>query len=448
MTTRSDIRHIMRLALPLALAGTATAINGLADGFFLSRHSDVALRAAVPANTLVGGILAFFTAAIGYAGTIQARAHGGKRRAEALATLMAAGILAALSLPILLLLTPLAHAALAAFSPAAELLEAERRLVDIMLRGGVLQLLGIVGLSYFMGQGRTLLAGAALGAGALVKLAATPLLVFGYGPVPSFGIDGAGLAYVFEHLFLALGLLAALLCELPLLRAVPRRHVFGRLVAAGGSLLRHGIPLGLVTVVGYATFFVLTSLLARLEAAAASASSILMAINCPFNALVVGFSQATEIAVGQRRGAGDREGVLSAFRAAVISGLALSALYGVFLLAFGPRLAEVFLPRDAALDTVSFANVIHALVIALAVRVGFEFVSNLFSATLRGLGLTRALTWAGLGTTVLVWLPTTAAAVRFLPTAEALWGVMILTSALGILPRAWIFSRAVSTRRG
>ena len=439
MRTR-DIRELVGLSLPLVLASASLAVNGFADGFFLARHSDVALRASLPVNAFVGIVLTVLSAVIGYSGTLFAQAHGGGRRAEALAASVAGGLMTVLALPILLLLVPSADFLFGIFGHAPDVLAAEGLLAAILLPGGVLQLVVLVEGGYFTGQGRTRLVGLATVVGSLVKLATTPLFVFGAGLLPSAGVAGVGYSFLAGQ-GASLAILTVALFRDRLLREIPLAEVVVRVGPAFVMLFRRGLPLGLMGLFGAITFFVLVSLLAGLDPVSSTASSAMMAVNSPFNAVVVGLTQALEVAIGRRSGAGDREGVRSAFRTAAGLALLLSLAYVGLLFAFGGRCAEGFLPADTTLDRTAFAGAVRALVVALAVRIGFEFVSSLLDAALRGVGRTAALAVCGIGTAVFVWLPATAVFWRWIPSAPAYWSVMILTSVLGMLARLVVFRR-------
>ena len=66
----SRMKTILRLSFPLVAAEIAISFNGFTDGIFLSRLSEAALRASLPANMIAACVLAPITAALSYSGTL------------------------------------------------------------------------------------------------------------------------------------------------------------------------------------------------------------------------------------------------------------------------------------------------------------------------------------------------------------------------------------------
>ncbi len=82
--------RLQRMALPLTMAQLAFAENTLVTGFFLSRHSTIALHASLPGSMLAVAFSSLATSTFGYSGTIFASRHGSGDSAGALATFRAA----------------------------------------------------------------------------------------------------------------------------------------------------------------------------------------------------------------------------------------------------------------------------------------------------------------------------------------------------------------------
>ena len=91
---------VLRVSLPLVAAALLTALNGFTDNLFLARHSETALRAALPANVFAGFVTMLALVTIGYCGTMLARALGSRRPAHAV-SIAANGILLSLASSVL-----------------------------------------------------------------------------------------------------------------------------------------------------------------------------------------------------------------------------------------------------------------------------------------------------------------------------------------------------------
>ena len=422
------IGEVLRLSLPLVAAAILTTLNGLTDNFFLARHSDVALRAALPANTIVGFLTALVLVFLKYSGTLLAQAHGGGRRAHALAIAANAGWLILFSVPLFLASLPLARTVLALFGHEPALLAQECSLVRILLAGAPFLALATVAAGFFTGQGLTRTVGVVTALGVTAKILLTPVLVFGCGPIPSLGIAGAGLSGVLSDILLCLAYafaarrnpLVALAAHRPGLLS-PKPGIIRRILAAG-------FPLCGCIVIGHSGFFALTALIGRLDAPSAAASSAVFAINCPFNAIAIGLARGVEALTGRFFGKGDLVAVRRTVFSSALVALVLSAAYIGLLLGCGRFLLGLFLSDDTPFDRAVYYAAGESVILMLVLRIGIEFLMSILQSTLRGIGNTKAVFLATMASTVLVWIPGLTLVTLFHPTVAAYWSLMIVSS--------------------
>ena len=75
-------REVWRVAFPIVLSTASFTVMQFIDRMFLAWHSEVALRAALPAGMLALTFTTFFQTLAGYSSTFVAQWHGAGRRRE------------------------------------------------------------------------------------------------------------------------------------------------------------------------------------------------------------------------------------------------------------------------------------------------------------------------------------------------------------------------------
>lgn len=188
-------RHLVNMTVPMLL-GIATMMGqGLIDAWFLGKVGDRALAAfsfGFPMLMIITSV------AIGLgAGTssVVARAIGAgdHRRARRLATdslLLSFLITAVLAAIGILTIGPLFKL----LGAPADMMPMIRSFMTILYSGIPFLVVGIVGTSSMRATGDTRLPGKLMIGGALLNVVLDPILIFGWGPVPAMGLDGAAVA--------------------------------------------------------------------------------------------------------------------------------------------------------------------------------------------------------------------------------------------------------------
>ena len=345
-SARGGAADVLRVSLPLVAAALLTALNGFTDNLFLARHSDTALRAALPANVFAGFVTMLATVTMGYSGTMLARALGGKKPARAVSTAANGLMLSFASALLFAAAAPLVRPLFLLFGHAPDILEPECTLSNYLLAAGPLAVAASVAAGYYAAQGLTRAVAAATAAGVVVKVSLTPLLVFGAGPFPEMGIEGAGAASITSHIAVCIAYAAAA-CGNPLAKSAARHPgLLAVRPAIASEILRCGLPLCGQEVVGYGSFFALVALIGRLDPSSAAASSAVFALNCPFNAVIIGFREGVEMLVGRAAGRKALAEISRTLKSACCIAVALSLAYIAVLAAFRRELLEAFLSKD------------------------------------------------------------------------------------------------------
>lgn len=342
LTSGPIIPSLLHLAWPVMLSNLLQTMYNFADRFWLARFSAVGIAALALSWPLVFLVLSFGSG-ITIAGTALVAQYTGARRAEE-ANLAAGQVLVfAGSLALLL-------AAVGFFvaRPVLSLMGAEpalRETAAVYLRiiyAGIPAMFGtFIVTALLNGVGDTVTPMWLMLGSVLLNAGLDPLLIFGLGPFPEWGVAGAAIATVLSRLTLSVvgfALLFSGRVGLHIRRdhLRPRWPLIRRIVSIGGlsSIGQTGTALG---------FSIMNGALARLGTAVLSAFGIGNAFISLALMPVMGLGQATATMVGQNLGA---EKPLRA-RHSAWAGMGLSTVIlvtaAVLVLAFRTSLMRIFL---------------------------------------------------------------------------------------------------------
>ncbi len=189
---------LLRLALPNMLVMLAQASVGLIETWWVSHLGPDALAgiAIVFPGYMMMTMISAGAMGGGIASAI-ARALGGRRQADADALVLHALIInGSLGLGFAALFIGFGGPIYVAMGGEGAALEAALRYSDVVFAGGLLLWVGNALASVLRGGGNMALPSAAVIAGVALLVPLSPLLIYGWGPVPAFGIAGAGYSVI------------------------------------------------------------------------------------------------------------------------------------------------------------------------------------------------------------------------------------------------------------
>lgn len=197
MKTKKVVPLVASMALPMALSMLVNALYNIVDSFFIAQISEKAMTALSLIFPLQN-----VTTAVGVGlgvGTNAAVAFflGGERKQEAQRAASAALLLSLVNTAILMaVLLPLTGRFLRQFTADAQVLDYGVRYGRIVF---VTVFVGQAGLVYeklFQAVGRVRISMASMMAGCIANMILDPVMIFGIGPCPAMGIEGAAAATV------------------------------------------------------------------------------------------------------------------------------------------------------------------------------------------------------------------------------------------------------------
>lgn len=425
---------LRRMTVPMVLGIAAVVTFTLVDTFFIGLLGTAPLAAVgftFPVTLAVTHLamgLAVGTSAIvgrtlGAGDTEQARRQVADSLLLALAAMVALAALAA-----------------AVMDPLFGLLGAEADLRPLIraymapwLMGVPLLVLTMVGNSALRASGDTLTPSLIMAGGGLINGGLDPLLIFGWGPVPALGLQGAALASVASWV-VVIAVNQYLLARRHRLVTWYRPHL-RELLVSWRAHLRISLPAAGSNVMPAIANGVLTALVAQHGAAAVAGFGVGIRIEAFALVVALAFAGALAPFVSQNFGAGRMDRVTAAYRGGVGFLVAWElAIYALLALP-APWIAALFTDDPA---------VAAALVLFLWIRpAGYGFQAALIasSATLNALHRPYHALALGLLRLFVFYLPPAYAGGLIAGVPGIYAGATVGTLALGAVAVTWLLRR-------
>jgi len=329
--TRGSIgRSIALLAIPMVLEMSMQSLFGVVDVFFVGRLGSGAVAVVGMTDSL---LMLIFAAAIGLsmgtAAMVARRIGEGQPERASQAAVQSIGLGIAVSLPLGVLGALLAPQLLGLMGAERELISDGWVFTAIILGGNVTVMLLFLINAVFRGAGDPALAMRALWIANIINMLLDPLLIFGWGPIPALGLEGAAVATT-------LGRGLGVLYQLAKLRGGR-----GRITIRAAQLrLEPPVMLRLARVSAFgilqflistASFLLLVRIMALFGGAALAGYTIAVRVIVFVLLPAWGVGNAAATLVGQSLGAGNPD---RAERAVWITGFTNMTLLGVVSVAF------------------------------------------------------------------------------------------------------------------
>ncbi len=332
LTQGSVQKQLLGLGIFIALGVLMLMITTLADTYFVAQlgtHELAALSFTFPVVMVVTCVaMGLGTGAV----SVVARAVGeGDREAvRELGTdsmLLGVIIVFILSIAGYLTIDPL----FTLLGAEPEVLPLIHQYMNVWYLGTMLQIVPQVGSAVLRAHGDTKSPSAMMAISSVVNIALDPMLIFGFGPIPAMGLQGAALAGILARVIHLAGILWIMHARMHALAPVSVHPA--RIKASWGKLLHIGLPSTATQLVTPVSMAIVTKIVASAGTVAIAAYGV--ASRVEFFALIYLMAVAGSLGpfVGQNAGAGrmDRvqEGVRSATRFAIATGALLALMLGV-----------------------------------------------------------------------------------------------------------------------
>jgi len=321
-------RHLVAMTLPVFLGIMTLMGQSLVDAWFLGQVGDRELAAfafGFPILMIVTSV------AIGLgAGTssVVARAigSGDSRRARRLTTdslLLSFLITAAISLLGVLTINPLFRL----LGAPDDMISLIRGFMLILYAGVPFVVVGMVGMAGMRATGDTRLPSKLMIAGAILNIGLDPIFIFGYGPIPEMGLNGAAMAALLARGAIFVGALLLLRGKMNLVSF--SKPDPGELAQSWKDILHVGIPAAGTNVIVPVGTVLITAMIATYGPEAVAGFGVASRIEAMTLVVFYALSAIIGPFVGQNFSAGNESRILQALRMCmlfcVLSGLLMAA---------------------------------------------------------------------------------------------------------------------------
>ena len=233
---------------------------------------------------------------------------------------------------------------------SGELLVLIREFMIVWLPGSLLMVCMMTGNSILRANGNTRTPSMLMAAAGFTNAALDPLLIFGFGPFPALGIQGAAWATVIAWALATAYLFRLLIFDQQLVaKQVPSPAA---MKSSGGEMLRIGIPAAGANMMTPLAAGVMTAIAAGFGDNAVAALGVGGRIEPIATLLILAMSTSLPPLISQNYGAGRVDRVAEAYRLSIRFVLGWQLLvYGLLALA-APLIAEIFSDDPEVISTI------------------------------------------------------------------------------------------------
>ena len=400
-----DVKDVLVVALPMLLSMSFDTIMTFIDRLFLSKLGPAEMNAALGAGAVQLALTMFFTGAISYTTAMVAQRLGAKKKADCARVFMQSVYLSLVSVPLLYLTIPLGHLAFGMEHLPADQLEYQKTYFNILMFGGVINLVRNAAPCFFSGIGETKIVMKAAFVGMIVNVACNFVLIYGLGPIPALGVAGAAYGTLIGNLVSTVILFAKFFAKSCNSR-FNTRSSFAFSWPLTRELLQKGIPSGVEMFLNMSAFQLMILMFHALGPDAATASSVMFNWDMVAYVPPMGLEVASTSLVGRYVGARDAAAATRSTYSGLKLGWGYSLLMGVFFVFLPGVLTDIFRPdmAEASAEAIAIFDAARPMsIFMLRIATFYIFVEVLlvvYAGALRGAGDT---VWVMFACAIMNW---------------------------------------------
>ncbi len=423
-------RHLIDMTVPV-LFGIATMMGqALIDAWFIGQVGVDALAAysfGFPILMIVTSV------AIGLgAGTssVVARALGShdRRRARRLSTdsiilsFLITAIIAGIGI---VTIDPLFRM----LGASEELLPLIRSFMTILYLGVPFIVVGMVGMASMRATGDTRLPGKLMVIASVLNIILDPILIFGIGPIPALGLDGAALAALIARGAIFVGTVYFLRVRLRLLvLSWPRREVLFR---SWRDILHVGLPAAGTNIIVPMGATIVTAMIATFGTEAVAGFGVASRIETMMLVLYYAMSSIIGPFVGQNLSAGKEDRILKSLWLCTVFCIASGLVIAVLLAALSGVLPGLFSDDPEAI------RVTQLFLWIVPISYGAYGMVMVMNAAFNGLGRPMPGVWVSLMRILILYVPLAMLAMQFFGVVGIFAAYAIANILTGVFAYAW-----------
>lgn len=406
LTQGSVGRHLVDMAVPVLFGVFTMMSQAFADMWFIGRLGDrelAALSFAFPILMIVTSI------AIGLgAGTssVVARAIGAHnhRRARRLATdslILSFGITAIVSAIGFLTIEPLFRL----LGAPDDMIPLIAGYMTILYAGVPFVVVGMVGMSSMRATGDTRLPSMLMVIASVANVILDPILIFGIGPVPAMGLNGAAMAALLSRAAIFAGTLYFMRTRLDMLTF--NKPDPGELRSSWADVLHVGIPAAATNAIIPIATGVITAMLARYGPEAVAGFGVASRVESLMLVLFYALSAVIGPFVGQNIAAGKADRIFEALRLCTIFCVGTGFVIAALLAFSGAWLPTLFS------DNPEVTDVSTKFLMIAPISYGAYGMVMVMNASFNGMGKPMPAVHISVARMALIYIPLAFVAERF-----------------------------------
>lgn len=430
LTQGSVGRHLVDMAVPVLFGVFTMMSQAFADMWFIGRVGDrelAALSFAFPILMIVTSI------AIGLgAGTssVVARAIGAHnhRRARRLATdslILSFGITAIVSAIGFLTIEPLFRL----LGAPDDMIPLIAGYMTILYAGVPFVVVGMVGMSSMRATGDTRLPSMLMVIASVANMILDPILIFGVGPVPAMGLNGAAMAALLSRAAIFGGTLYFMRMRLDMLTF--NKPDPGELRSSWADVLHVGIPAAATNAIIPIATGVITAMLARYGPEAVAGFGVASRVESLTLVLFYALSAVIGPFVGQNIAAGKPERIFEALRLCTIFCVGTGFVIAVLLAFSGAWLPTLFS------DNPEVTDVSTKFLMIAPISYGAYGMVMVMNASFNGMGKPMPAVYISVARMAVIYIPLAFVAERFFGITGIFVAYAFANIVSGVIAFAW-----------
>lgn len=230
-----------------------------------------------------------------------------------------------------------------------ELMPLIRQYMDIWFLGSIGLMGPMIGNAILRAAGDTKTPSMVMGSSGLVNAVLDPVFIFGFGPIPAMGIQGAAIATLISWVF-GFGLVLYILIK----RDLIHRQLLSikEILKSGSSILHIGLPAAGANMLTPIAAAVLTAIVAKYGESAVAAFGVGSRIESIACLIVLTLSMTLPPFISQNFGAGKMERVEAGYKTSIKFVMVWQVLIYLLLVATAPWIAGAFAKEQAVADVI------------------------------------------------------------------------------------------------
>jgi MATE family multidrug resistance protein len=381
-------REVLQVAFPLVISTMSWTVMTYVDRMFLAWYSPTALAASFSAAIVWFDVFCVFMGICSYVSTFVSQYHGDQQPERIGPIVWQGNWLAMVSIPLAIIVIPLARAFFESAGHSPEVTEQEIKYFQILCFAGPPLVISASQSCFYSGRGMTWVVMLVDLFATLVNLVLDYVMIFGYAGFPEMGIAGAGWATVIG--FWTKPFIYWYLLRQPQHRENFHTHDWKFDLPLLRRLVYYGGPGGVQMLLDVTGFTVFVILIGRLGVMEAQATSMAFSINTVSFMPVWGLGIAASILVGQRLGENRDDLASRATWTTYQIGLVYMALITFMYVAWPDLFLQSFFDENA---DAAYSNELHGMALTLLYFVAaynmFDATQIIFVSALKGSGDTK-----------------------------------------------------------